>query len=541
MENTGRKSPSTLTILVLTLALMATALLTAMTGVRNNALPNSDEIYHLLAARSVMESQTFQIGEGSYDRASLYTRYVALGYSLFGYSLSSAMLATAITFAVLIGSVFFALSGVIGVGTALLCAVLLMLAPHSLEFSTTVRFYMPHAVFFWLGAWLFYRAIVVQSKAIVYAPLAALALSIAFLLQPTTVIGVISLLTWGVIVLTVEAIKRGVSLRVLFGLAALGLLAAAIGYFILPLEELWNRYRGAVPWNEGSRIQYYYWVMTEHYNPFWALFPLFAYLAWWRDPRLGGLGVVVFSVCFVLHSFAGMKEDRYLYYAFPFFFVVMAMGLQKLYALLVESAPIIHERLRFLSPNLSSIFAIALAVGSLTFLVVANLGYVNSVKSIVSGTIKREQPRWDLLAKEHGDELAASSVLMTNSSNHAIYVFERVPIAIGYNRLFTGSEGMNEFSRDYRTGAILISQAASIERVTDCFPSGYLIAENRQWLQNPNSGVNDDMVPVIEARMERVTVPKDWQLRLYKWSKPLGVDSTAEIPDCEPLLEPALK
>jgi len=508
----------------MTAVLVVVAFLAAMLGSRNNPLPNSDEIYHLLAASSFVEFGEFSVGSGSYERAQLYTRYVAIGYQLFGQSLTAAKIVTGATFALLIGSIFLSLGRRIGTVAALLSAVLLLLAPHSLEIATTVRFYMPHALLFWIGAWSLYRVVAESGRKIPLAIVASVSLIVAYHLQPATAIGVVAITVWAVLFLVDRAIRRGVSSKHLLGLfvVIIGVLAAA--YLFGAMEFLWAKYQRVFPWNEGSRVQYYYWMMTEHYNPFWAALPLLSILALYRTPKVSGFAISVFAVCFVLHSFAGMKEDRYIYYALPFFFVVVSIGLVTIYEFLGGSAEVLRQRFPFLTAGQSRGLGKILSTGALAFLVISNLGYVKSVKDLFAGSAKREQPRWDLLASEYGDGLRSASVLLTNSPNHSLYILDRLPIGIGFNRLVSGTENGSQFSRDRRTGSILISEPASLELITDCFHDGYLIAEDRQWLSNPNSGITEDLLPVIQNRMDRVDVPDDWKIRLYRWS-PSGTQS----------------
>ncbi len=519
----------------LTALLVIVGFATAVAGSRNNLLPNSDEIYHLLAAASYVESAEYSVGTGSYQRASLYTRYVALGYQLFGTNLTAARMVTGATFALLLGSMFLTLSRRIGTGTSLLCVALFMLSPHSLEIATTVRFYMPHALLFWVGAWSIYRIVTGSSGRIFYALVAAVSLPIAYHLQPVTLVGVMAISGWAVLFWGDKAFRAGISRGRLLVITGL-LIAVAIAALVSGAVELfWQKFAYAAPWNEGSKIQYYYWMMTKDYNPFWAALPLFSLLALYRSPRVAGFAVALFAISFLIHSFAGMKEDRYIYYAMPFLFVVVSIGLAAVFEFLSGTAAILRQKLPFLGAGQSVFLARLLGAGVVAFFVVSNLGYVSSIKNLYSGTTKREQPRWDLLRTEYGAGLKDASVLVTNSANHSLYVLGRIPVAVGLSGLVSGSVDGTEFSNDRRTGAIRISKPESLDLIVDCFDDGYMIAEDRQWLSNPNTGVTKELLPIIETRMDRVDVPDNWKLRLYSWSRsdadpsPVGQDECAAL------------
>lgn len=211
------------------------------------------------------------------------------------------------------------------------------------------------------------------------------------------------------------------------------------------------------------------------------------------------------------------------------------MGFSVVYDFLIKSGSVLQQRLPFLSIDRSRALARVLSVGALIFVVISNLGYVSSAKALVAGLTKREQPRWDLLASEYGDELRTASVLLTNSPTHSLYILDRNPIGIGFNRLMSGTKDHSEFSQDRRTGAVLISEATSLGRVVDCFQDGYLVAEERQWLSNPRTGITKEMVPIIDDRMDLVDVPDDWKIKLYRWSRLPTSNNDVNRVDCASL------
>lgn len=500
------------------LGLAIIAFVVATLGSRNNVLPNSDEIYHLLAASSYADDGTFRIGTGAYPRAKLYTQALGVSFRTFGESILSAQLVGLISFAALVGIFFLFMRREAGMGSALLTCILLILAPHSLEIAATVRFYMPQAFLFWLGVWSSYALITAERPNFWLIPVTAVAFALAFLLQATTLVGMAAFAIWVVPYLAYRIIARGVPPRYVAMGGLLGmLLLAGIAWLILPLEQLWEQYRGAVPWNEGSRYRYYYWVMTEYYNPFWAVFPAALILAVWRQPRVSSMAATVFIVAFIVQSFGGMKEDRYLYYALPVFFAVLAIAITYTGQILATISRNVAEQIRFFPPRL--IAHVGKLVGGLAvaFFVVSNLGYVDAIKDVAAGKAKREQPRWDLLAKKYALEIAEADAIVTNSSNHALYVLKRNPIAVGYNRLYSGSRSGGEFSEDIRTGVILVSEVESLERVAECLRRGFLVAEDRQWRENDKTGFSHELADFVENRLEMIEVPKSWKMQLFRW------------------------
>ncbi|MEL7537977.1 MAG: hypothetical protein AAFZ58_01540 [Pseudomonadota bacterium] len=502
---------------------------------RGNTLPNNDEIYHLLAAESYVADGEFTVGTGTYRRAGIFTQYVATHFGVFGTSLPVAKTSIALVYGLFIVAIFLSLRTRIGPVPAALSAAFFAISPLGLEYATTVRFYVPQATLFWVGAFCVYRSVVERRQVVASLIVALLAWLLAFVLQPVTAVGAVAVVGWAALYLAFENRKwlaRGVSRMSTLQIAAavLGLLIVAVGVWQSGLVgAALAKYQTQALWNQGSRIQYYYWVLTENFNPFWAVYPLACVLALRRNVPITVFSAIVFVVSFVLLSFAGMKEDRYLLFALPFFFVPLAIAMFEVYVLLGRQIPQILEQAGLRSGALVRASTSLVVAGALAFFFISNLGYIDAAKDIVRGQAKREQPRWDLLAAEHGGAINDEAVLITNSPNYALYYLDRLAVAMGASRLQDGSETGAEFSRDRRTGVALISSVDSLNTVLDCSDSVYVVAEDRQWKKNENTGFPTGVAQVVESRMTQLETPKSWQLRLFEWKRPADDLLTDEV------------
>src|SRR3546814_1274283 len=119
---------------------------------------------------------------------------------------------------------------------------------------------------------------------------------------------------------------------VLLALVGLGVVAVAVLLQTGMLAELFEMYRSTPLWGaeDKDNVQFYVRLFLNDYPTFWTLLPVAALIALARRPEPGRLCIVAFATAFVLHSFAGMKHERYIYYAMPFFFVIWGIALAEL-------------------------------------------------------------------------------------------------------------------------------------------------------------------------------------------------------------------
>ncbi|MEM7710704.1 MAG: hypothetical protein AAF264_08145, partial [Pseudomonadota bacterium] len=117
------------------------------------AAPEFDELYHVLAARSLNEVGELAILDGAYTRANLYTRGVAAIMALQGDDgLTTARLLSLAFGCFLPALVFLWVRSIAGNLTAGIAATFAVLWPQGILEAQFVRFYAPHVFFFFVGA-----------------------------------------------------------------------------------------------------------------------------------------------------------------------------------------------------------------------------------------------------------------------------------------------------------------------------------------------------------------------------------------------------
>ena len=168
--------------------------------------PIYDELYQMLPALSWQETGTFQVLDGVYDRAALFTRLIAASFGIMGTEdvVAARLIPSVIPGALLVSIVFLWTRAVIGPVAGWVVLVFLLLWPNGIEVSQYIRFYALQGVLFISGALLIYggladgisprrRALMLLAS----VPLFLLALK----LQMLTLIGLGAIGIWVAIVL----------------------------------------------------------------------------------------------------------------------------------------------------------------------------------------------------------------------------------------------------------------------------------------------------------------------------------------------------
>jgi len=506
--------------------------------------PASDEIYHLLAARSWLSDGTLAVGDGAYTRAAGYTILLALVQSVFGDSLIVARgLSTA--FGVMwVLALFCWLWTIGGRAVAWIAALLLTADPEFLELSHFIRFYTLHGFVFLLGSWGWYSAVTrrfASPGAVAAAVGSVAALGVALHLQLTTMIGVAGLGLWTAIELGPSCIAgpRANRRRVIEGVVVMVLILAGIfvarAWLVETIETAWRIYRWAAVWAVGNQNNYlfYFDLFLGRYPVFWALFPIAALLAVRRDARFGVFCVTVFGVAFVLQSFGGMKGARYLYYAVPFFFAITAMGLCAVAASvrsLVDTATA-----RLLGDRMPSNWLRAgrlACYGAIAVFLVAGTPAMR-----VTVKMAREWPLYRLEASTDWPDaanalkplLVRSQVLLTPDGQQALYYLGRADYLVARMKVDESRSG-SEFGMDRRTGLPAISTPQSFRRIMSCYATGLFVANISNW-RHRVGGATDEVADLIESEMREIEIPARWGLRVFAWEHAGWSDPPPECAD----------
>lgn len=492
--------------------------------------PDPDDLLHLYAARSYLIDGSLSIFSGIYLRAADYTRLVAASIYLFGDSLSSARLPALLSGAALVAAVYGWMRAEVGRAAAILSGGILALLAPAIEVSVLVRFYALQSLLFWLGAAMIYSAIARPKSwqtVALYVVIGLAAWGEAARLQVTTAIGVMCFLLWAFLFVMWRlrlVYPRRTLLFIWVAVVLVGIVVLSAMTFLGITGRLYELYRATAFWATPDRdyFQYYYHEMTKTYGLFLDLFPLAALLAVLWYPRPAIYCCAVFVLGLVLHSFAGMKGARYIFYLVPFFACVWAMAGCVVIALVRDRLVVLLPRAMTRASRL-----VTVAIGCFLGLIVVKAVPVFEVsaRSVFQPGYHRQfdsrDQAWVTSQGVLRPLMEKVDVFVVDDDLLADFHLGRADLVLNKSRLLENNPA-DEFQRDFRTGTPTISDEASIRTVLSCFGSGLIVTYEPflKWLSPASQSLLADHTRRLDLARDFVG---------FVWSEAAGSD----VPDCE--------
>lgn len=500
--------------LVFVLALLVR--LDAMTGLP----PQPDDLYHVYAARSYLADGSFAVFSGTYERASEFTRLIAVSMGLFGDSLDAARIPSLLAGALLVAAVHLWLRREAGLGVATLASALLILLYPVMIVGTLVRFYALQALLFWIGTALLYRVVTegqARTGSALLAALGLLLLAAAARLQIVTLIGLVGVAGWAAVFLTWrmrDAVPRAwlalgwVALLLAGAALALALLQTGIG------ARMVETYREASLWAAPNRdnVLFYYYLLAQHYGVLGNYLPLAALAAFAFHPRPALYCGIVLGAAMLLHSFGGMKEERYIAYLMPYFAALWAMAAWPLLRALRDRLALLLAPRRRLAPAIATA-AVALLLAAL--LVKETPVLERTARSIVlppDRPVAVDIGRGWQASRERLLPLARTAqVFLADDDLRADYHLARADFFLNRSQLLENRPA-EEFVRDFRTGTPMVSSAESLRAILACFDRGLVVSSSLAWTW---------LEPETRAAIAAETRPLDLATPLlgYTWDR----------------------
>jgi 4-amino-4-deoxy-L-arabinose transferase-like glycosyltransferase len=505
--------------------------------------PFIDEMHHVMAARSLLETGSPNIYEGiPYVRGAVFTYLVAGFFALFGESLVVGRLPSVLSGALLVSLLFAWLRAEAGRTAAWTGALLLCFAPIALYLSQWVRFYSLHALFFWLGAYGVYHLVTRSFPArrrVGIAAASVIALVLAYSLQITTVGGVAGLVVFATLVAAPRVVgmlrrhRRGVLIA---GAVVVGVAGALVALWLL----------GAVAWLRGRMGQldvwaleqagnprFYHWLFAETYGVLWTLFPLAVLVALTRRWKLALLFACVFGVALAGHSISAWKSERFVFYAMPAFFALWGMAagevLPRLWVHLLGTSRAV---LRTVSSSLAgAVVAVALVLAlAFAFASIPAYRYARQILLYGDGWVRpdghlgeryRGHPDWAAAAVRLAPLTDSVQVVIGQPDMKVIYYLGDVDYVLYASYLVAsvtdaGALDMKpEFTVWRKVGRPLVSEPESIEAIMRCHATGLIVAEEHVW--GWRGGVPRPTADFIEQNAGSLDLPEELKILAFRW------------------------
>jgi len=508
--------------------------------------PIHDELYHLLAAHSWVQNGSFAIADGEYARGSLYTMFVGTVYEYFGYGVTTVRWSSVVVGSLWVLAVFAWCRYRFDRTVAWAAALLFSIAPGAIFLSQYVRFYVLHGLLFWLtaiGIFELFQQNLSPVKRTLLILVMLLCFAAATHLQLTTFVGVAGIALFVAIRESPDLVRRSVTStalrRMLIGLLIVGVIGvASLGYSGIA-AKIFEIYRWAPAWASKGGFLRYHWMLVEQYPLIWATVPVAVLVAVYKKSTAGIYCASIFCAAIVLHSFAGMKAERFIYYVMPFFFILGAI-------LLKETLTFVDRlTVGILDSAIPRQYRVHLPARILVVLLVCTLLLVSNPAHRATADILRGRPvdtgdgkgrywsrynaNWELAGPELRALAKKSEVVLSTNELHMLYFIGRVDFELSFSRLSELIEGDwhqgEEFTPDFRTGRPVISSAESVGQVVSCFETGLIVVRAETW---PKAEfIPDKTKDTIEALSKRLDIPDEWGLRVYSWG-PMEVERTPE-------------
>lgn len=536
-----------------------------------NPTPQFDEFFHLLVTRSLRAGEGFRITPEAepYDRAWLFSYAVYLAQAVFGPNLTAARIPSALCWALTLGGVACWLARRVGLAAAAVAAALLGFSVHSLMYSTMIRFYTPQALCVWVGA-VCVESLVPRLRATArsggqeptrperrgVAPdgggrrdslvraaglmlAGAVAAVVGFSLQPTTLIAVAAAGVWllaawlcWLTLSTGRPLHRwlaGAGTVATVTLTAVFLWVVVVrAYFeyVTAGTRIWAAGEAANPW-------YYHDVFSAWYAALWPLLPLWAVMACLRGgPESDRRRRVVYFLLVmgvlpvVIHSLVPTKAFRYVFYALPFLFSIVAIGVAESARLALVVAPKLGEG----RPPVIRRGILAAAVGALVLAsaygVRRSPGLTRGVAAAtgLSDRAPYARANWQAALPVLGPAAERADVIGSSVGMKALYWLGRLDFNLSEAvRLDPDPDWLQP-----QDGRPVRTEPEELRAIRNEHASGLIVIETAEWRQP--AFVSDAAADELEASFVRLPMDPDHLLLAFGWGEVVEAFGDAEAP-----------
>lgn len=480
-----------------------------------------DEYYHVLVGQSFLDSGNFALYDGEYTRGAAYSALVSAAFCAFdSTSLLVARLPALVAGSLLPAMVVGWLASKASFRAAMIAGLLLCVSGIAIELSQFARFYSLQALCIWISATLLYDLLHAAVDRHLYLKFLLLVVSLllAVHLQKTTMIAIVAMAAFAIGVkmweLRLKVSKEKYLVSVF--LVAAALLSLAIGGYLIFGDE----FRFASQWNEAARndVLFYAKKFGRNFALLTILSPLAFLVALRKYPKITLFLTTMLVLPLAIHSFGGMKLERYTFYTIPFFFGIWGIALDLFWQIVAswvgKRPPRVASR-RFAVGGI-----LAMTAGLITAL---DASVWHGISSTAVRSLKAAQEPSLLIA--HPDDppwanaadlkkvVAQPGVFLTADDVRTLYYVGPYDVVLNRNRI-SDIDPSIDFGVDFRTGHRAVGSGRYISQIIECTASGTVLVPDNRW--RLKSAVTDDMADAIEANTVSIEPPIPG-FRISRW------------------------
>jgi hypothetical protein len=334
----------------------------------------------------------------------------------------------------------------------------------------------------------------------------------------------------------ISAVKRK---RATIGLILVGIGVLALAHVTGVLDLAWDRFRATSLTNSPSRNEFWFYHVRFllFYPTLWPLAGLFAVLAIVRTPKLAWFCISIFVISFLLGSFAGPKNMRYLSFAPPFLAIIWGIGLAQVMPALRDYTKEMRAKLidsLALPHKFGSVIGTGAVVLILVIVLVMNPFWVRTAALIGNIALPTETPatNWRAAREALAPWTRDAGIMITTEELGAIFFLGRSDVRFSPSKLQElPPEEQHEFGIDFRTGRPIITTPASVEKLIDCFPRGFIVGPIENW--GDPILISEEIQEILEQRAELIEVPQRSYLYAWGWNREPASTQPAYCPSLQ--------
>jgi uncharacterized membrane protein len=502
----------------------------------------TDEIYHVIAARSIIDSgePIFPNGK-AYTRALPYTYLVAGVFKIYGISELTARLPSVLFGLALLVVLFLTVQKWFGWLPAIIGLTIMAFSPHIVELSRWCRMYSAFQLFYFVSLICFFIGFEPGSEKLnphrknniikwfqkryelnlFYLVAFTIFFAISLKLHVLTLTLVPGILGYVFICFIVDLKQNGFSLALKTKYFLFLAMAALCGLVALIYDSTlfyrFTDYFSHMPiWLRDASFsyKYYIWFFLENYPSLFIVLPISALYIIKSAPKIGLYLVVSLLVPLTIFSFFSLKDQRYIAHLLAVFAIVVA--------------PFIAFTLKKIYSGLQGELYTGSTLKRLTFLAVSVIAInVFTVPWIIDVRKKVNDIRWSDWKKFHQiykKKFNDNSPIIATNQNLIYYYFGKPPQYYIKARYYDEIDDAEHFC-----GSTPLTSLTDIDNIVRGNSKVILLTNNYRF--NSSTYFNDDMREYIIKNSKEVKTKGDTGIRMFVFDGKKG--SEARRPDKE--------